>query len=159
VDPNPDGESWEGAQVPLACARHVFQREEVTGKRYQIKGHDEYDAIAPGVSQGDEYIGTFADAAAAKARAAKAVADIRSCVAHYPDDYGTVVELPAPATDGDVVVFRVRGKTTGSEFFYAVGHDGDQVCALVLETLDDPAHPAEDAFARLVTTAMNRLRS
>lgn len=88
--------------------------------------------------------------------------DIRDCVARYDYDNevdGKVVDLPAPATDGDVVVLRVRGETAGLEFFYAVGHDENQLCALVLATTDDRAHPAEDAFARLVTTAMNRLRS
>jgi hypothetical protein len=133
----------------------------VTGKRYQTKGNDEYDAIAPGVSQADQYIGTFADAEVAKARAAKAVKEIRDCVArhnHSDEVDGTVVDLPAPATDGNVVVLRVRAKTAGLEFFYAVGHDGNQVCALVLATTDDPAHPSEDAFARVVTTAMNQLR-
>jgi hypothetical protein len=155
-DPDPDGESWEGAELPLLCLGSVFTRDEVRAQAWAIHGdRDELDDHpGPGRARADQYVTQYADPATATTRARAVERQIRDCLLGLRI---TPLDRVAPNVGGEVVIFSaVRPKRSGG-LLYAVGRRDGFVQVVSLD-VSDPIGPAVlTAFNNTVSTAMSRL--
>jgi hypothetical protein len=172
IDLAPDGESNEGAPLPVGCDRDTFSRPgdpdnaEVRGWDLgyaRDDGNDARRSLRDG--EFDQVVSAMTSPPAAAARAEVTVGRIRDCLADIGKRENVVSDMRLePAPDGIVILRQTSRRPPKNDYaagayrseILAVGHRGNHVFVLAMSTYDPADRVPVSAFIAAARRAFER---